>query len=255
MAIYVSPKAGTRNTPKDALIFVRGTTATFKITFESNGNPTTVDTGTDPVIKVYQPRFLENDGFTNTDLLFSTTGSLVSGQQYEYEFQWTIPTNLIPSDEYIVSYEAYIGGTYLEYGDELFTIQSGPGQVGIKNYGYATVDDIRTHHFSIDSFLPEKYADETQQYEFRNKLIETHIVTATEKLQEELSLFKARSNSVNYKLFVIFYSIYSILAAARGQDGSSVSDSNLNMWKQRWQEILAQEKREGSMQSIGLGRG
>lgn len=258
MAIFVSPTAGTRLEPTDSYIFTRGTVATFKTTFLSNGIPTKVDSGTQPKIIIRQPAYLQNVGTpfnvpnSLNNVIFEVTGSLVANQEYEYEFLWNIPANIVTADEYIISYMATIGGVELEYGSELFTIMAGPGVVNTKPHLYATVDDIRAHKFNIDDYLPKSIAKDLNA---RNAMIQTHIKFATDKLREELNLHQSRSNSFSYRLFTIMYTIYSILLSSRGEDGSSVSDQNLNFYRSEWKSILEQEKREGVMQGIPLGRG
>lgn len=256
MALFVSPTAGTRNTPKDSYIFTRGTTASIKATFTSDGSPTKVDNATSPVLRIRQPGFIDNVvagvpvGIDN--VITTIQGTLTAGQEYEYEFIWNIPAGLIPSSEYVLTYEAQIGGSYYEYGSELLTIRSTAGLVNMQFSGFCTVDDVRNHKFNIDDYLPKLLAKDLIS---RNRLIESHIRIGSEKLTEELNIFQSRGFSVNYKLFTIYYTIYSILLSSRGEDGSSVSDQNISFYKQEWTNILNQEKREGSMQSIGLGRG
>lgn len=253
MAIFVSPTAGTRITPKDGYIFTRGTTAVLKTTFATDGQPTKVDTGTDPILRILQPAFVENDNTsTITNIVTDITGSLVSGQEFEYEFSWSIPGGIVPSDQYSAIYLATIGGLFNEYGSELITLTAGPGQVNTLNQYYATVDDVRNKKFNIDDYLPKAYAKDLT---VRNRLIQSHLRDATEKLQEELNLFQSRSMSVNYRLFTVYYTIWSILLASRGEDGSSVSDQNLAYWRAEWENILSQEKREGVLQGLPLGRG
>ena len=251
MSAVVSPVAGTRNEPMDSYIFIRGTTATFKIVFTNSGVPTTVDAGTAPVLQILEPQFLSKSGNPLPNVIANIEGTLVPGQQYEYQFVWTVPTNQVPLDNYIASYRARIGSVESVYGDEMFTISAMAGTVGIKTPTYATVDDVRARKFNIDSFLPES----ANTLVARNNIIEKHLRDASHRLREELSLFKARSNSENYRLFTIFYTVWSILMASRGEDSSAVSDDNLRFWRSEWTRILAQEKREGSTQGIPLGRG
>jgi hypothetical protein len=252
MPAVVSPVAGTRTEPMDGYKFVRGTTATFKIVFTNEGVPTKVDTATDPVAKILKPVFL-NDSTTPVPQVITTlTGSLVPGQEFEYQFSWDIPANQVPIDEYIITYEGFLGGIYYNFGDEFFAIFASPAQIGIKTPSYATVDDIRMKKFNIDDYLPNIFSNDLTS---RNKLIENHIRDASLRLKEELNLHKSRAMSENYRLFTIYYTIYTILLASRGEDGSSVSDANLNFWRAEWERILAQEKRESVMQGIALGRG
>ena len=251
MVAVVSPVAGTRIEPIDSYTFVRGTTATFKVTFTNEGVPTTVDSGTSPVLKVLEPNFLSNGDNPVPNVIASIEGSLVAGQTYEYEFVWEIPANQVPLDNYIASYQATIGSVEYTYGDEFFTITGTIGTVGIKAPLYATVDDVRAKKFNIDSYLPKS----ANTLIARNNIIEKHLRDATQRLREELSLFKARGNSENYRLFTVCYTVWSILLASRGQDGSSVSDENLREWRSEWTRILNQEKREGVTQGVPLGRG
>lgn len=256
MSVYVSPIAGTRNVPTDNLIFTRGANATFKITFTSNGMPIKVDNSTTPQVRIRQPAFIDNVvagvpvGIDN--IITTIQGSLVAGQEYEYEFIWNVPAAIIPSDEYIISYEATIGSMFFEYGSELFTITAGPGIIGVRQNYFATVDDVRSKKFNIDDYLPKVLA---KDIDARNKLIESHLRDATDKLREELNLTQARSNSVNYRLFTVYYTVWSILLASRGEDGSSVSDSNLATWRAEWEVVLEQEKRYGIFQGLPMGRG
>lgn len=252
MSSVISPTAGTRVDPIDSLTFVRGTTATFKATFISNGKPTKVDTGTKPIARILQPRFLDGGLTPSPTVLAEIEGDLVSGQEFEYKFDWDIPATITPLDNYVVTYSGQVASISYAFGDEYFAIEAGVGQVGLKEVGYATVSDIREKKFNIDQYLPRAIRDDLQK---RDDLIQKHINDATIKLREELNLFKSRGNTVNNRLFVIYYSIWSILLASRGEDGSSVSESNLNFWREEWEDILAQEKRESSMQSIPIGRG
>lgn len=252
MAAVVSPIAGTRIEPKDGYEFVRGTTATFKIMIMNNGVPTKVDTMTSPVARILEPMFLNKSGSPTPLVLATLTGSLVPGQEFEYQFTWDIPSGTVPLDEYIITYEGTLGGGPLSFGDEYFTVLGSAGQVNIKTPTYATVDDIRMHKFNIDSYLPDQFKKDLNT---RNRLIDSHLRNATTRLREELNLHKSRSMSENYRLFCIHYTIYTILLAARGEDGSSVSDQNINFWRAEADRILAQEKREGILQGIPLGRG
>lgn len=252
MTAVISPVTGTRTEPKDSYVFVRGTTATFKIIFTNEGRPVTVDTNTAPRAVILQPLFLNLSGSTIPAILADINGTLVPGQQYEYQFQWDIPPNTVQLDEYIISYSGILGGVTYSFGDEYVTVVSGAGTIGLQDYSYATVSDVRMQKFNLDDYLPETTRKDLTA---RNNIIEYHLRNATTKLREELSLHRARSNTENYRLFCIYYAIWSILLAARGEDSSSVSDSNLNFWRAEWQRILDQEKRRSVAQGLPLGRG
>jgi len=251
MAGVVSPVAGTRTEPKDGYIFVRGTTGTFKTIFTSDGVPTTVDFATIPTATIYKPRFLSGDAPV-PEPVTTLNGTLVPGQQFEYQFIWDIPITTVPVDEYIISYSGYIAGLLTNFGDEFFMIVGSAGMVGMQTPTYATVDDVRKKKFNIDDYLPPSTR---QDLTARNQLIDSHLQDATVKLREELNLSKSRGMSANYRLFCIYYTIWSILLAARGEDGSSISEQNLLDWRNEWMNILAQEKRESVLQGLPLGRG
>lgn len=247
----ISPVAGTRTEPKDAYAFVRGTTAIFKITFTSDGQKTKVDNLTSPKIRIFAPLFLSNSQAPMPQAVAIIDGTLVAGQEFEYQFSWDIPASFVPGDEYIVSYEATLGGSTFNFGDEYFRINASAGQIGTLEPGYATVDDIRKHKFNIDDYLPDIYKKDLEK---RNYLLLEHIKIASMRLREELAMFKQRGYSENYKIFTVYYTIYSILLAARGENGSSVADQNIMFWRQEADRVLAQEKREGGAQGVTFGR-
>jgi len=247
----ISPIAGTRTEPVDGYTFIKGTTAVFKVIFTSNGVPTKVDTGTDPFIKIFKPVFLNQTGIPSPEVIHTAIGTLVPGQEFEYQFEWSIPANTTPLDDYIVSYNGILGGVSLNFGDEYFAVSEGPGMIGLKRPAYATVNDIRQMKFNIDDYLPPSTRNDVTA---RNNLIEYHLQNATTKLREELNLHKSRGMSENYKLFCVYYTIWSILLSSKGEDGSSVSESNLLTYKNEWNNILAQLKRQSVMQGINLGR-
>lgn len=251
MARVISSVAGTRTEPKDGYTFVRGTTASFKTIFTNNGVPTTIDPGTARAL-ILQPRFLDNGQTPAPTVIATLVGDFTPGQEFEYKFEWTIPGNLTPLDNYIISYKAQINGQEFDMGDEFFTVTPYAGSIGMKTPAYATVDDIRKYKFNIDSFLPEAFRKDLDS---RNQLLEEHLQNATTRLREELNLHKSRGMSENYRLFAIYYSIWSIMLASRGEDGSSVSQYNLDTWRAEWERILAQEKREGVFQGVPVGRG
>lgn len=251
MARVISSVAGTRTEPKDSYSFVRGTTATFKMMFTNEGVPTKVDTATVPTAVIMLPKFLTDSGPV-PQIVASLTGVLTAGQEFEYSFEWNIPANTVPSDEYVISYSGQLGGNVFNFGDEFITVASMAGSIGTRIPSYATVDDVRKKKFNIDDYLPEVFK---KDLDTRNNLISDHLQDATIRLREELNLHKSRSMSENYRLFCIYYTVWSILLASRGEDGSSVSSENLNFWRSEWERILAQEKRESVFQGIPVGRG
>lgn len=252
MARVISSTAGTRTQPKDGYQFVKGTTATFKIIFMNNDAPTKVDTNTVPKALIIAPKFISQTDVPSPQILATIEGSLVPGQEFEYEFNWDIPTNQVPLDNYIISYSGNLAAQSLNFGDEFFTVTGMAGVIGTKQPSYATVDDVRKYKFNIDTYIPEVFRKDLNA---RNQLIEEHLQNATVRLREELNLHKARGLSENYRLFCIYYTIWSLLLAARGEDGSSVSQSNLDTWRGEYERILAQEKRESVFQGVPVGRG
>ena len=225
---------------------------TFKIIITNDGVPVKPDTNTIPIAKILAPNFLSNADNPIPNLIATLEGSFVPGQEFEIEFTWDIPTNQAPLDNYIISYQARLGQQEFNFGDEFFTIITSAGSIGVKTPSYARVDDIRKKKFNIDDYLPIQFKKDLT---IRNQLIEDHLRDGTIRLREELNLNKSRGNSANYRLFVIYYAVWSILLAARGEDGSAVADQNLLFWRSEWERILAQEKREGVFQGIPVGRG
>lgn len=252
MSRVISSVSGTRVEPTDSYVFVRGTSGTFKIIFTNNGIPTKVDTGTNAEARILAPSFLNTGNVPVPQVLATLVGSLVPGQEFEYEFTWDIPASQVPLDEYVVTYNATLGAQTHNFGDEFFTITASSGSIGTKAPSYATPDDVRKKKFNIDDYLPTIFKKDLDS---RNMLIEDHLQDATSRLREELNLNKSRGNSENYRLFCIYYTIWSLLLASRGEDGSSVSSENLNFWRSEWERILAQEKREGVLQGVPMGRG
>lgn len=252
MARVISSVGGTRIEPKDSYTFVRGTTAIFKITFLNNGAPTKVDTLTVPQAKIIQPTFMNQTGAPVPQVITTLTGTLVPGQEFEYQFEWDIPANQTPTDEYIISYNGVLGANNYNFTDEFFTVTSHAGMIGALDPMYATVDDVRKKKFNIDTYLPEQFRKDLTT---RNQILEEHLRDATHRLREELNLNQARGFSINYRLFCIYYTVWSILLAARGEDGSSVSSENIQFWRSEWERILAVEKRRGVMQGLPMGRG
>jgi hypothetical protein len=252
MSRVISSVAGTRTEPKDGYIFIRGTTATFKIIFTVDGRPTKVDTNSIPEAKILQPAFLNQGNTPVPNVVATLQGSLVPGQDFEYQFSWDITINQVPLDNYIISYQGILGGQSFNFGDEFFTISVTPGMIGTVSPMYATVDDVRKKKFNIDTYLPEAFRKDLNS---RNQLIEEHLRDASERLREELNLNQARGNTANNRLFCVYYTVWTLLLAARGEDGSAVSDQNLLFWRNEWERILAVEKRRGVMQGVPMGRG
>lgn len=252
MSRVISSVAGTRTEPKDAYMFVRGTTVKFKTIFTTDGRPTQVDTLTIPNAKILQPVFLSTGNTPVPEVIATLNGVLTPGQDFEYEFTWDVPANMTPMDNYIVSYQGVLGSQQFNFGDEFFTLVPSAGMIGTLTSTYATVDDVRKKKFNIDTYLPEAYR---KDIETRNLLIEDHIRDASHRLREELNLNQARGNTANNRIFCVYYTVWSILLASRGEDGSSVSDQNLLFWRNEWERILAVEKRRGVMQGIPMGRG
>ncbi len=251
MARVISSVAGTRMEPKDGYVFIRGTTATFKVIFTNEGKPTQVDTMTTPQAFICKPAFT-TVGPVVPEVIATLNGALTVNQEFEYSFTWDIPLNTVPSDEYVITFQGILGGQSFNFGDEFFCITAQAGSIGTKQPSYATVDDVRKKKFNIDDYLPKIFAKDKDS---RDNLINDHLYDAASRLREELNLHKARSNSENYRLFCIYYTVYTILLASRGEDGSSVSSENLGFWRSEWERILAQEKREGVFQGIPVGRG
>ena len=205
-----------------------------------------------PPFVILQPKFLNDSSSPVPVVLASLIGSLVAGQQFEYQFVWNAPVSLVPIEDYIITYEGVLGGQTISFGDEYFAIGAAAGQVGVRAPGYATVSDVRKKKFNIDDYLPPSTRNDLTA---RNNIIEDHLRDAAFRLREELNLFKSRSNSENYRLFCIYYSIYTILLSAKGEDGSSIADQNIIFWRTEADRILAQEKRESVLQGVPLGRG
>lgn len=252
MARVISSVAGSRVEPKDSYVFVKGTTATFKQIFTSDGRPTQVDTLTNPTATILNPTWLNASGSPVPTVIATIQGTLVPGQEFEYQFVWDIPANLVPTDQYVISYQGYLGSMSYVFGDEFFCVSASAGMIGTAEAMYATVDDVRKKKFNIDTYIPEMFRKDLIT---RNQIIEEHIRDATQRLREELNLSQARGFSINYRLFCVYYTVWSILLAARGEDGSSVSSENINFWRSEWERILAVEKRRGVMQGIPVGRG
>lgn len=252
MSRVISSVAGTRTEPKDSYVFIRGSTAKFKIIFMTDGRPVQVDTLSIPKLRILQPAFLNQGNTPVPAVVVELDGTLVPGQDFEYEFTWDIPSNQVPLDNYIASYYGMLGGNFMNFGDEFVTVTATVGSISTQSPMYATVDDVRKKKFNIDTYLPEIYRKDLDS---RNQLISEHLRDASERLREELNLNQARGNTANNRLFCVYYTVWTILLASRGEDGSAVSDQNLMFWRQEWERILAVEKRRGVLQGIPMGRG
>lgn len=247
----IDSRNGTRTEPKDSYKFIRGTTGTFKMTATSGNKPIDVDAGTVMTAQILQPAFL-NTQSPAQGIIANLIGSKVSGTQFEYQFNWVIPTNLPPDDLYVIQYKGFLSGVEYVLGDEFFTISVTPETIGTYDYGYCTVQDVRLTKTNIDSYFPQALADSIDK---RNEAIQFHIKMGTDKIREELNLAQARGFSANYRLFAIYFTIWSILNNAYGEDGSAVSLERLDHYEKLWKDILAQEKRKGIGMGIPYGRG
>lgn len=247
----IDSKLGTRTEPKDSYRFMRGVTASFKMTATSGNKPVDVDSGTVMIANILQPAYL-NTNHPAQGIIANIMGVKVPGTQSEYEFNWVVPTDIIPGEQYIIQYQGFMGGVQYVFGDEFFTITVTPETLGTLDYGYCTVQDVRLMKSNIDSYFPKSLANDIDK---RNEVIAFHVKTATDYLREQLNLAQARGFSANYRLFAIYYSIWSILNNAYGEDGSAVSIDRLDHYEKIWTKILESEKRRGLGQSISYGRG
>lgn len=247
----VDSRTGTRIEPKDSYKFVRGVTATFKMMATSGNKPIDVDAGTSMTAQILQPAFL-NTQTPAQGIIANLIGSKVPGTLFEYQFNWVVPTNLPPDDLYVIQYKGFLSGVEYVFGDEFFTISVTPETLGTYDYGYCTIQDIRLTKTNIDSYFPQSLANDIER---RNDAIQFQIKVATDKLREELNLAQARGFSANYRLFAIYFVIWSILNNAYGEDGSAVSIERLDHYEKLWKDILAQEKRKGIGMGIPYGRG
>lgn len=247
----IDSRQGTRTTPKDGYKFLRGATGNFRITATSGNKPIGPDAGTVPIANILQPAFL-NTQTPVQGIIANIMGSPVQGTQFEYEFNWVIPTNLPPDDLYVIQYKYFLGGVEYVVGDEFFTISVTPETLSTYDYGYCTVQDVRLMKTNIDSYFPAVLASNLDK---RNEAILFHIKTGTDYLREQLNLAQARGFSANYKLFAIYYAIWSIMNNSYGEDGSAVSIERLDHYQKIWQGILDQEKRKGIGMGIPYGRG
>jgi hypothetical protein len=240
----IPPSAnGTRIEPKDAYIFIVGSKAILKATFTDTDKPVQVDTGTTPKANIFQ----------NGVGLGAIAGSLVSGQSYEYQFEWDIPADIaLTGVTYSVSYTGYLGGAEYNWGQEYFRINGGPSNVKLKVQAYATVDEIRMDKFNIDSYLPEIMSKDKPA---RDHIIQQQLVSASKWLNGQLNLRDFHSSyNDNFNKFVREYSIWSILGQSLGEEGSAVSDRSLRHWEDRWKATLKQIKMHSQLSNIPAGR-
>lgn len=250
-----------RLTPKDQLKGIIGGSVTFEVEVIMGGRRQ------DPkdnlvVADVFMPApFAPGGAMTLIDTVTLTRVGLA-----RYQGTWTIPQTtvhqitIVPSDDYLISYKANFAGLlnaspdqYQEFANEYFTIDLIDGPIYGRFPAYATIDDLRMTYFEIDAYLPESI-DKTD-VEARNKVLQYHLETASNKLNEELNLHQVRSSSMDRREYVAARSIYTLLLAARGQNSSAISDGFVEHWRNRAIYILDQLKREGAAQGIPLGRG
>lgn len=234
---------GTRIEPKDSYIFIANSTAIFKATFTDTDKPVQVDTGTTPLATIYQ----------NGCLVETVAGTLVAGQSYEYQFEWSVPADInLRGTTYSVTYTGFLGGIEYTWGQEFFRIQAGPSNVKLKVQAYATVDELRQDKFNIDSYLPEQLSKDKSA---RDHLLHQQLVSASKWLNGQLNLRDFHSSyNDNFNQFVRYYAIWSILGQSLGEEGSAVSDRSLRFWEDKWKAVLKQIKMHSQLSNIPTGR-
>lgn len=240
----IPPSAnGTRIEPKDSYIFVLGSTAIFKATFTDTDKPVQVDTGTTPSAVIHQ----------NGNVLETISGSLVTGQLYEYQFEWSVPSDAdLKGTTYSVSYTGTLGGIEYNWGSEFFRLQAAPSNVKLKVQAYATVDELRQDKFNIDSYLPESLSKDK---EARDHLLHQQLISASKWLNGQLNLRDFHSSyNDNLNQFTRYYAIWSILGQSLGEEGSAVSDRSLRFWEDKWKAVLKQIKMHSQLSNIPTGR-
>jgi hypothetical protein len=235
---------GTRIEPKDSYSFVLGSVATFKAIFNDNDKPILVRAGTQPYITIKQ------NGQIITDNIY---GNLVTGQAFEYEFQWEVPNNIDPSSVFYVEYYGYLNTVLYNFGNEYFRISPSPSNIKLKEPAYATVDQVRKDKFNIDTYLP---IDVRNDQIAKDALIHHHLVTASDYLNGQLNLRDFHSvYNKNFNLFTRYYAIWSIMSQAMGEDGNAVSEKSLSAQESKWKAVLKQIKMHSQLSSIPYGRG
>lgn len=240
----IPPSAnGTRIEPKDSYIFIANSNAIFKATFTDTDKPIQVDTGTAPTATIYQ----------NGAIVESVVGTLVNGQLYEYQFEWSIPHDInLRGTTFSVTYSGFLGGVEYVWGQEFFRIQAGPSNVKLKVQAYATVDELRQDKFNIDSYLPETLSKDKSA---RDHLLHQQLVSASKWLNGQLNLRDFHSSyNDNFNQFVRYYAIWSILGQSLGEEGSAVSERSLSFWENKWKAVLKQIKMHSQLSNIPTGR-
>lgn len=244
---------GNRRVPIDDLFGLTGGTVTFEVTV-TVGNRPTDPKNNDVEVEIFSPAFLKG-GFQSIDGPFVMTRLDIG----IYEFTYNIPLSLTPSDEYMAFYKAnfdtIVSGSpdnFVTFSTEFFSIRETGSPVGAFHSTYATVADVRSAFFNIDSFLPDNIAKDTDK---RDKILQDHLIVATDKLRESLNLTQIRAHSADRREYTLARAIYTILIASKGQRGSAISSELLKEWDRRAERILAQLKREGDPQSMPLGLG
>jgi len=255
-----------RTAPKDDLSGVIGGSITFEVEVIMAGKRQ------DPkdnyvVADIYQPSYVSKTGVVSQidQIVMTRVG------QGKYRGTWNcLPTitngfgqfQIYACDEYFVSYRGNFYGllnatvdSLVEFDSELFSIRAIEGQIMGRFPAYATIEDLRLTFFNIDSYLPESI-DKTN-LDARNRFLQYHLERASDKLREELNFHQLHSNSSDRREYVATRAIYTIMMASRGQNGSAVATEMLKEWKDRFEDILAQLKRENisSSNSIPIGRG
>lgn len=239
----IPPSAnGTRIEPKDSYIFIAGSKAIFKATFTDTDKPIQVDTGTTAKALIFQ----------NGKLIETVHGTLVNGQLYEYQFEWDVPIDIDTRTNYMVTYTGFLGGGEYSWGSEFFRLHNGPANVKLKVQAYATVDELRTDKFNIDSYLPEPLSKDKAA---RDHLLHQALVTSSKWLNGQLNLrdFHSAYND-NFNLCVRYYTIWSILGQSLGEEGSAVSERSLSHWESKWRHELKQIKMHSQLSNIPAGR-
>jgi hypothetical protein len=249
-----------RSDPKDTLVGVRGGSITFEVEVVMGGRK---QDPKDNVVygEIYAPAYMSN----TANILHLDTIQLVRVGVGRYRATWNVPNSvgsftLYPNEDYFIVYKANffnmaanVMDSLIEFESEFFAITAAQGPIAGRFPSYARPEDVRMMLFNIDGYLPESVAK--NDLEARNKIISYHLETASDKLREELNLHQIRASSMDRKEYVAARAIYTLLMASKSQNGSAISTQFLQEWKDRFDDIMDQLKREGSTQGIPMGRG